>query len=52
MQQLKQLGLAEDHPEKEGINLPKEKVVEELKKRLATIDDRSLAARLGAASLQ
>ena len=46
------MSLPEGHPEKEGINLPKEKVVEELKKRLATIDDRSLAARLGAATLQ
>ena len=46
------MSLPEGHPEKEGINLPKEKVVEELKKRLEGIDNRSLAARLGAASIQ
>ena len=46
------MSLPEGHPEKEGINLPKEQVVEALKQRLAGIDNRSLAARLGAASLQ
>jgi hypothetical protein len=46
------MSLPEGHPEKEGINLPKEKVVEELKKRLAEIDDRSLAKRLGGVMLQ
>ncbi|KIW05046.1 hypothetical protein, variant [Verruconis gallopava] len=48
---LKQMSLPEGHPEKEGINLPKDTVVQELKKRLAAIEDRSLAARLGAVTL-
>jgi histidyl-tRNA synthetase len=49
---LKQMGLPEGDPEKNGIDLPKADVIEELKKRLARLEERSLAARLSAVSLQ
>lgn len=50
-QQLKQMGLPEGHAEKDGLNLPKANVVAELKNRLTGLEERSLAARLSAASL-
>lgn len=44
---IKQFGLAEGHAEKNGVLVQKSELVAEIKKRLAGLEDTSLAARLG-----
>ncbi|OCK75524.1 histidyl-tRNA synthetase [Lepidopterella palustris CBS 459.81] len=45
---IKQLGLPEGHAEKDGVLVNKEDIVAEIKQRLETLEDKSLAAQLGA----